>query len=630
MRVLLLIALIVVASLPTLAWGQQSPTDIGGNWAEDRIDLLVRRNIIDLFPDRTFRPLAEVTRAEFIKWLVAGVRLPPQQVRISSFVDVPVSDPYSLYIETALANGLIARTSAFLPAASLRRGEAVVLAVSALGYVFEAAALASRPLPFEDTDTLPEQMRGALAVAVLADPPLLREPPSTQLRPLEPMTRAEAASLIWASLQAIEQGTVLETTTPLAAGVELVVQKRGVLRTQPIWRIQIGAFANEENAQRLASAIRERGLPVFIDFQDGFYKVRVGNFSAAAETQFAKDQLAAEGYPPWIIQTLPDFDSLPGPFRMAALIVDPSRGARLVPAFGDGQRMRRMRTSELARRAGALAAVNGGFFSLPAGNPVGCLMVNSDLVNEPEPQRSCAGITEDGTAIFDRVRFSGTLTTGDLITRLDGVNRERRTDELILYRPTFDLTTHTNQFGAEAIVTGGAVTSVVDGRGNAPIPRDGFVLSGHGQARQWIMQHLLPGTAASVSLQLTPASGDSRWAQVTQAIGGGPRLLANRQFVGGEGFPRILLERRHPRTAIGVRADGQIILLVVDGRQPYHSLGMTVFELAMELRRLGAVDAMNLDGGGSSTIIIAGQVANLPSDETGERPVANALLVLPP
>ncbi|HEY3247256.1 MAG TPA: phosphodiester glycosidase family protein, partial [bacterium] len=89
-------------------------------------------------------------------------------------------------------------------------------------------------------------------------------------------------------------------------------------------------------------------------------------------------------------------------------------------------------------------------------------------------------------------------------------------------------------------------------------------------------------------------------------------------------------DRRHPRTAVGTLADGRIVLFVVDGRSPYHSLGMTLLELAMELRRLGAVDALNLDGGGSTTMVVHGRVINLPSDENGERPVGSVLLVLPP
>jgi hypothetical protein len=80
--------------------------------------------------------------------------------------------------------------------------------------------------------------------------------------------------------------------------------------------------------------------------------------------------------------------------------------------------------------------------------------------------------------------------------------------------------------------------------------------------------------------------------------------------------------------AIARLADGRLLLVVVDGRQPYHSLGMTLPELAATLRALDAPDAVNLDAGGSTTLVIRGTVVNLPSDEGGERPVSNALLVI--
>ncbi len=629
MRLVALAVLIVAAATTVPSWAQQGPTDVAGHWAEDRIRLLLQRNIADLFSDQTFRPEDLITRGEFAKWLVLAAGLPLRPTGAAAFADVPASHPLFLYIDAAVAYGLVPRTPAFAPSVPMRRADAVVMTLTGLGYAFETVGLAARPLPYDDTNTLPDLTRGAIAVALTSEPPLLREPLALSFRPLDPMTRGEAASLLGAFVLAGEQGLRLQYTAPVGPGVNLIIEKRGVLRTLPVWRVQIGAFVNEENAQRLAASIRDRGLPVFIDLQDNFYKVRVGSFSTAVEAALAKDQLASEGFPTWVIQTLPDFEALPGPFRTAALLIDPHAGVHLVPGFGDGQRMRGTRTSEIARRAGALAAINANFFG-PNGDPLGCLMVAGDVVSEPDPQRTCAGITDNGTVLFDHVRFEAAAVTPDGSVPIDGVNRDRRADELLLYRPSFDQTTRTNAFGAEAVVSGGVVTDIVDQRGNSTIPRDGFVLSGHGRARLWMLQTLHLGTPVSLNLHLIPDSADPRWEHVVQAVGGGPRLLAAGQVAGGdEGFPSLLVDRRHPRTAIGVLGDGRILLLVIDGRQPPHSLGMTVLELAMELRRLGAVDAMNLDGGGSSTMVVAGRVVNFPSDETGERPVASALLVLP-
>ena len=256
-------------------------------------------------------------------------------------------------------------------------------------------------------------------------------------------------------------------------------------------------------------------------------------------------------------------------------------------------------------------------------------MIAGNLISEPDAQRSCAGITADGTVLFDRLHADVTAVAGETSGRIDGVNRERRADELILYRPIYDATTRTNNAGAEAIIQNGAVVSVADLRGNAAIPRDGFVLSGHGRGRQWILRALAPGTPVWVQTVFVPRSGNPRWQQVVHAVGGGPRLLSGGVWLPPENFTPEFTDRRHPRSAIGVLADGRIVLIVVDGRQPAHSLGMTLPELAMALRRLGAVEAMNLDGGGSSALVVNGRVVSQPSDETGERPVSDALLVLP-
>src|SRR2546428_5461892 len=267
----------------------------------------------------------------------------------------------------------------------MARADAVVLTVKALGYTFEASGLLAWPQPYDDTGLLPDLTRGAIAVALVTTPPLLQDPLAFSFRPSTPMTRAEAASLIGLGLLAAEQGLRLQYMVPVASGADLRIEKRGVLHTLPVWRVQIGAFASEDNANRLADSIRARGLPAFIAFQDGFYKIRVGRFTTAVEAMLDQEQLAAEGYPTWVIQTVPAFDALPGPFRTAALIVDPRAVIRLRPASGDGLRLRRIRTSGIARRTGALAAPKGGSFGAPRGPP-GCLMVAGEVISAPDPQ----------------------------------------------------------------------------------------------------------------------------------------------------------------------------------------------------------------------------------------------------
>jgi exopolysaccharide biosynthesis protein len=116
-------------------------------------------------------------------------------------------------------------------------------------------------------------------------------------------------------------------------------------------------------------------------------------------------------------------------------------------------------------------------------------------------------------------------------------------------------------------------------------------------------------------------------------IGGWPRILRDGVNVAGdaatvEGTISRNAEMKHPRTAVGFSRDSTtLFILAVDGRSQ-RSAGVTLDELATLMRRLGAWQAMNFDGGGSTTMVIDGLVVNAPSDTTGERAVGNALLVV--
>ncbi len=161
------------------------------------------------------------------------------------------------------------------------------------------------------------------------------------------------------------------------------------------------------------------------------------------------------------------------------------------------------------------------------------------------------------------------------------------------------------------------------------IPTDGAVLTAFGP-RITTLRQLADGDTVRVLLTTVPrlAHGAPQL-----LIGGWPQLLHHGQNVAAssatiEGTISRNAEARHPRTAIGYSRDRKTLwLVVVDGRST-SSVGMTVAELADALKRLGAWDAMNFDGGGSTTMVIDGAVVNSPTDPTGEREVGNVLLLL--
>jgi hypothetical protein len=609
------------------AAAQSRPVDAAGHWAEGHIAQLIARGVIGTASDGLIRPNEAVTRGQFIAWLVAARGLPAARAE-QPFTDVPSTHAMAGAITTAAAYGILPAGVTFRPDSPLARGDAFVWMVRALGYTFEASYMNNAAMPFRDVGGLPPVVRGAIAVVALAVPPILREPAAERVRPRDAMTRAEAASLIWGYIESVERGIALSFTVSLGSGVTLVLEKRGALRVLPVWRVQVGAFQDEERARRLAEALRARGLAVAIDLEDDLFKVRVGNFTTREEAEVLLGRMAAEGLPAWTVQTVPNYESLAGPFWTGAVIVEPSGGARLRPALAAGDTIGRGRPSDAARRAGAIAAVNGGFFA-SGGAPVGCLVIDGEVISEPRPGRTCVGITNDGQLLFGMPRLAAVAASDVGRVAISGVNRTRGVNEIVLYGRAHGSSTRTNSSGVEVVVADETVVAIADGRGNSPIPPGGYVLSGHGRGRAALLEAFRPGDRVALRTRLTPG-GDPRWEQVRHVIGGGPRLLADGQFAGGEGFRASFADRRHPRTAIGRLADGRIVLVVVGGRHPYHSLGMSLVELALMLRQWGVTDALNLDGGGSTTLVIRGVVTNLPSEEGGERPVSDVILVLPP
>lgn len=143
----------------------------------------------------------------------------------------------------------------------------------------------------------------------------------------------------------------------------------------------------------------------------------------------------------------------------------------------------------------------------------------------------------------------------------------------------------------------------------------------------WLGVARVEDAALELGWPVDRSSGDG----VTEAVGGFPDLIDHGRRVGDlevETRPSFAAAR-HPRTAVGYdSASRRLWLVVVDGRQPPHSAGMTLPELASLMEALGVDEALNLDGGGSTTLIVSGRPVNRPSDAEGERPVVNALALV--
>jgi len=293
--------------------------------------------------------------------------------------------------------------------------------------------------------------------------------------------------------------------------------------------------------------------------------------------------------------------------------------------------------TSMARRTGAFLVVNADFFGSD-GDPLGLMIRGGRLISEPYPTRSAIAWA-DSTLLFDAPTWKGELVSpSGAIIPLSGVNRAAGDGDIVLYFPdggraSSPVPGNALIFEADATAASLGESTVVfklvvpDTRGLEVEPGR-VVLLAAGKAAPRALKDLRQNEEWRLRLSLT---GTINWSAIHHALGGGPRLLTKGQVTvngASERFRPDLINGRHPRTAVGTTADGEIVVVVVDGRSRF-SRGVTLAELATLMKERGCADAVNLDGGGSSALWLASGVVNLPSDGV-ERPVANALALFTP
>jgi hypothetical protein len=341
-----------------------------------------------------------------------------------------------------------------------------------------------------------------------------------------------------------------------------------------------------------------------------------------------------------------------GPFNINILEIDLSvSGNTITTALANDVLAEGFeRTSAMSNRKSAsgnivIGAINGDFFGIsdPA-NPYGFLgnsmITGGEYVFGRTHIRSSFGVVEEIKPALDVLNFSGAAVSASGQEKpLSGVNSQRTTDALILFNSFFGNSTRTNEYGTEVRLhpvsdlkvnqpVKFAVTEIVPNQGSMSISDGDYIISGHGASQLFLDQQIGTGDTVSIILGTSPDPGS-----LTALIGGVPRLVTNGtrpvSLIGVEGVNESFINTRHPRTAVGFNEDSTFVYFVtVDGRQPGLSEGMTLYELADLLISIGVYHGMNLDGGGSTTMVIHDQVVNSPSDPGGERSVANALFAV--
>ncbi|MGM7669864.1 phosphodiester glycosidase family protein [Microbacterium sp. A93] len=481
-----------------------------------------------------------------------------------------------------------------------------------------------------------------------------------------------------------------ESERQLARGLTHESMMLGDAEARYHWTVQVTLPSGEEGvrdsqlasratAQRLAAELREVGQDATAEAvvadrladAGGYlgHRVRVGSFVTEAEAAAAKTELGELGYAggTWYEGWdggQPDALDGGGPVAVDVLTLDPRTFKGTVTGSFGTDLENTETTSELAE--GALAGVNAGFFVYDAahgapGDPAGAAAYNGEILSETVGDRPNLVIDHrSGRASIQRLTWEGSISAGRRDLALDGINRVPGTirncggtGDLPTDAPKHDATctdedelvVFTEEYGVST-PQGEGLEVVLDRRGKVvDVHRQRGVELGEGQysvqATGDDVSRLRAFAGAAKRVKLTNQYLDERGKKLrmtphTQVLNGGPNLLtdgerditAARDGMVHQDNPGQFYgwtHQRNPRTIAGIDGRGRLVLVTADGRQT-DSIGLSVSEAADLAERLGLVDAINLDGGGSTAMVVDGELANSPSGGS-ERAVGDALVI---
>ncbi|MDQ0407484.1 phosphodiester glycosidase family protein [Streptomyces sp. NPDC000349] len=443
------------------------------------------------------------------------------------------------------------------------------------------------------------------------------------------------------------------------------------------------ALKDRASADELAADLRQKGFearvervrtPPTADYTGGTLgrRVRIGAYDAQSDATAARARLTAAGYTGSAVYTGWDGEATDrGPWRVDVLTVDPRRFRGSLDASYGPDLEARETTSRLSAAADATAAVNAGFFVLDPkagapGDPAGVGVYDGRLLSEPVAGRPSLVLHDNarGTRVT-RFTWRGRVTADGTSLSLGGVNRVpglirncggtagdvptslplhdvtcTNPNDLVAFTPEFKGGRTPGGEGVEVVLDAhDRVVEVRSPRGGT-LPPGGTSLQATGRRVADLTAVAHVGDRLRVHTTLLDARGHAyRPSPRTDIVNAGPELVRDGRIhitpaADGMVHPDDpswyygWVHKRNPRTLAGVDAAGRTVLVTADGRAT-RSLGLSIAESAAVARSLGLRDAVNLDGGGSTTMVTDDTVINTPSDATGERPVGDALLILP-
>lgn len=301
------------------------------------------------------------------------------------------------------------------------------------------------------------------------------------------------------------------------------------------------------------------------------------------------------------------------PLSIHLIELDPQKH-EIKPCLANSSKISRDTVLNIVKKNSAKAGINAGFFK-ENGLPSGILKIDGSYISLPIKTRGSIGWDrENKKFLIDQLDSKAYLITDGREILVDGINRIREKNERILYFWPFFLRETLNQ------TTNAMVLS--DNFFLATDPNDDIVK---------ILKYNNFDYKIDILAQKNPSSSYI-FDNLDYIVGGTPLLIFDREKTYDYSSEKPIISflvDRHARTAIGIKENGNLIFLVVDGQDKEKSLGMTIDELRDFMFDLDCIYALNLDGGSSSSMVIENELINEPIslDGTIDRKVSNAILI---
>lgn len=288
----------------------------------------------------------------------------------------------------------------------------------------------------------------------------------------------------------------------------------------------------------------------------------------------------------------------------------------IAPQLASTNLKHRATIKTIATRNNSIAAINGTYFKPQTGVPLGTLMINKKVYTGPIYNRVALGIGNNEFKMA-QVKFDSVLKSGRESLKIDNINQPRMLSTyVLLYSKDWGQMSPTPpKYGVNIAIKDDRITTISNG--SILIPEDGYVISGPKSK----LEPFFYAKKIALDIKILPD-----WKGINHIISGGPYLVKD-----GDVYIDVTAQKlnaitgKNPRTAIGYTTENEFIMVTVDGREQ-SSVGMTLGELARMMKNLGCVNAMNLDGGGSSVMYVNGRVVNNPAQKGGI-PISNALTI---